>query len=153
MVNTRFNSVRPVAPANSRAEEPAMRGCGRGRGRGHERVTPAGNGAPVENASVNENPLAHHEEIEEDNVDVENVEDVGQEEETHYGWNSSLERIASGVPIVACRLWNDQFCNAKLIQDIWKNGVRVNSSEGDVVERDEFNRCITIAMGSSEEGE
>uniref|UniRef100_M1DFA6 Glycosyltransferase n=1 Tax=Solanum tuberosum TaxID=4113 RepID=M1DFA6_SOLTU len=72
---------------------------------------------------------------------------------THCGWNSTLESIASEVPIVACPLWNDQVCNAKLIQDIWKNGVRVNASEGRVVERDEFNRCIMIAMGSGEEGE
>ncbi|KAH0636187.1 hypothetical protein KY289_036102 [Solanum tuberosum] len=31
--------------------------------------------------------------------------------------------------------------------------VRVNDSEGSVVERDEFNRCITIAMGGGEDGE
>ena len=71
---------------------------------------------------------------------------------THCGWNSTLERIASKVPIVACPLWNDQVCNAKLIQDIWKNGVRVNVSEGGVVKRDEFYRCITIVMGDGEEG-
>ena len=47
---------------------------------------------------------------------------------THCGWNSTLESIASKVPIVACPLWNDQVCNAKLIHDIWKNGVRVNVS-------------------------
>ncbi|WMV49935.1 hypothetical protein MTR67_043320 [Solanum verrucosum] len=58
----------------------------------------------------------------------------------------------SEVPIVACPLWNDQFCNAKLIQDIWKNGVRVNVGKGGVIERDEFNRCITITMGGGEEG-
>ena len=71
---------------------------------------------------------------------------------THCGWNSILESIASKVPIVACPLWNDQVCNAKLIQDIWKNGVRVNVSEGGVVKRDEFYRCITIVMGDGEEG-
>ncbi|KAK4733984.1 hypothetical protein R3W88_008245 [Solanum pinnatisectum] len=54
---------------------------------------------------------------------------------THCGWNLTLESIASGVPIVACPLWNDQVCNAKFIQDIWKNGVRLNVSEGGVVER------------------
>ena len=53
---------------------------------------------------------------------------------------------------MACPLWNDQVCNAKLIQDIWKNGVRVNVSEGGVVKRDEFYRCITIVMGDGEEG-
>ncbi|KAL3329375.1 hypothetical protein AABB24_036457 [Solanum stoloniferum] len=72
---------------------------------------------------------------------------------THCEWNSTLESIASKIPIVACPLRNDQVCNAKLIQDIWRNGVRVNVSEKDVVERDEFSRCITIAIGDGEEGE
>uniref|UniRef100_M1DR00 'chromo' domain containing protein n=1 Tax=Solanum tuberosum TaxID=4113 RepID=M1DR00_SOLTU len=53
--------------------------------RGRGRVAPTANGDPVENVLMNENPHAHahHEEIKE-NVDVENienVEDVGQEEE------------------------------------------------------------------------
>uniref|UniRef100_M1DLJ5 'chromo' domain containing protein n=1 Tax=Solanum tuberosum TaxID=4113 RepID=M1DLJ5_SOLTU len=85
MVNTRFNGVRLVAPVNGPIEESAARGRGRGRGRGRARtrgrgrVEPAGNGAPVENAPMNENPHAHHEEIEE-NVDVD-IEDLGQEGE------------------------------------------------------------------------
>ncbi|KAK4736785.1 hypothetical protein R3W88_000482 [Solanum pinnatisectum] len=84
MVNTRFNGVRPVAPINAPTEESVTRGHGRGRGRGRargrgrRRVAPAGNGAPVENVPLNENPHAHHEEIKEENVDV---EDVGQKEE------------------------------------------------------------------------
>uniref|UniRef100_M1DDP9 'chromo' domain containing protein n=1 Tax=Solanum tuberosum TaxID=4113 RepID=M1DDP9_SOLTU len=87
MVNTRYNGFRPVAPANAPAEDSTTRCRGRGRGRGrarvrgHGRVALVGNGAPVENAHVNENPHVHYEEIKEANVDVENVEDVGQEEE------------------------------------------------------------------------
>ncbi|WMV48371.1 hypothetical protein MTR67_041756 [Solanum verrucosum] len=72
---------------------------------------------------------------------------------THCGWNSTLESIASGVPIVACPIWNDQLCNAKLIQDVWKNGVRVNTSDRGIAKRDEFERCIEIVMGSGKEGE
>nr|XP_019068257.1 crocetin glucosyltransferase, chloroplastic-like [Solanum lycopersicum] len=71
---------------------------------------------------------------------------------THCGWNSTLESIASGLPIVACPIWNDQVCNTKFIQDIWKNGVILNVSEGGVVERYEFSRCIEIVMGGSKEG-
>uniref|UniRef100_M1DL04 'chromo' domain containing protein n=1 Tax=Solanum tuberosum TaxID=4113 RepID=M1DL04_SOLTU len=86
MVNTRYNSIRPVAPVNVPAEESTARGRVRGRGRGRVRgrgrgrVAPAGNEDHVQNALMNENPHAHHEEIEE-NVDVENIEDVGQEKE------------------------------------------------------------------------
>uniref|UniRef100_M1DKB9 'chromo' domain containing protein n=1 Tax=Solanum tuberosum TaxID=4113 RepID=M1DKB9_SOLTU len=79
---TRYNGVKPVASVNAPAEESAARGRGRGmgrgraRGRGRGRVAPDGNGAPVENAPVNENPHVHHEDIEEENVDVGNVKDV-----------------------------------------------------------------------------
>ncbi|KAG5588834.1 hypothetical protein H5410_049268 [Solanum commersonii] len=36
---------------------------------------------------------------------------------THCGWNSTLESLSSGMPIVVCPLWTDQGCNAKLVQD------------------------------------
>ncbi|KAM3357100.1 UDP-glycosyltransferase 75C1 [Capsicum galapagoense] len=72
---------------------------------------------------------------------------------THCGWNSTLESLSSGVPIVACPLWTDQSCNAKLVQDVWKIGVRVNANENGVVERDEFRRCIEIAMEDGEKRE
>ncbi|KAG5568684.1 hypothetical protein H5410_064301 [Solanum commersonii] len=72
---------------------------------------------------------------------------------THCGWNSTLESLSSGMPIVACPLWTDQGCNAKLVQDVWKIGVRVNASEEGVVERDEFKRCIDIVMEDGEKRE
>ncbi|OIT28528.1 udp-glycosyltransferase 75b2 [Nicotiana attenuata] len=65
---------------------------------------------------------------------------------THCGWNSTLESLSSRIPVVACPLWTDQGCNAKLIQDVWKTGVRVNANEEGLVERDEFTRCIEIVM-------
>uniref|UniRef100_M1DLH6 Uncharacterized protein n=1 Tax=Solanum tuberosum TaxID=4113 RepID=M1DLH6_SOLTU len=86
MVNTRYNGVRPVAPINAPTEESTTRGRGRGRGkgtargRGHERVTPDVNEVPIKNVPMNENHLAHNEEIEED-IEVEDVEENGQEEE------------------------------------------------------------------------
>ncbi|KAG5606550.1 hypothetical protein H5410_028042 [Solanum commersonii] len=69
-------------------------------------------------------------------------------DKTEKRWRTTYE-----VPIVACPLWIDEVCNAKLIQDIWKNGVRVIVREDGVIERDEFKKCITIEMGSGEEGE
>uniref|UniRef100_M1DW98 Uncharacterized protein n=1 Tax=Solanum tuberosum TaxID=4113 RepID=M1DW98_SOLTU len=83
MVNTRFNGIRPVAPVNAPVKESTARGHGQGRGRGRGRVEPAGNGAHVENAPMNENPPAHNEEIEE-NVDID-VDDLGQEGERLVG--------------------------------------------------------------------
>ncbi|KAK1401740.1 Glycosyltransferase [Heracleum sosnowskyi] len=69
---------------------------------------------------------------------------------THCGWNSTLESLVSRVPVVAFPHWTDQTTNAKLIEDAWKTGVRVNSNEGGVVDGDEVKRCIEMVMGDEE---
>ncbi|KAI7755001.1 LOW QUALITY PROTEIN: hypothetical protein M8C21_010131, partial [Ambrosia artemisiifolia] len=61
---------------------------------------------------------------------------------THCGWNSTLESIACGVPVVAFPHWTDQSTNAKLIEDVWGTGVRVTSNEDGVVEGEEIRRCV-----------
>ncbi|WJX47128.1 hypothetical protein P8452_33853 [Trifolium repens] len=73
---------------------------------------------------------------------------------THCGWNSSLESLVSGVPVVAFPQWTDQTTNAKLIEDVWKIGVRVNyeMKEDGIVGRDEIKRCLEVVMGSGEKG-
>ncbi|XP_059632094.1 phloretin 4'-O-glucosyltransferase-like [Cornus florida] len=71
---------------------------------------------------------------------------------THCGWNSTLESLVSGVPMVAFPQWTDQGSNAKLITDVWKTAVRVILNEEGIVEREEFKRCIEMVMGGGEEG-
>ncbi|XP_020677391.1 scopoletin glucosyltransferase-like [Dendrobium catenatum] len=46
---------------------------------------------------------------------------------THCGWNSSLEGISAGLPMVTWPLYADQFYNEKLLVDILKVGVMVGS--------------------------
>ncbi|KAL8048588.1 hypothetical protein ABFS82_07G074100 [Erythranthe guttata] len=66
---------------------------------------------------------------------------------SHCGWNSTLESLSSGVPVVAFPQWTDQGTNAKLIEDVWKSGVRVRGLGGDgVVESGEIKRCIEEVM-------
>ncbi|XP_019175348.1 PREDICTED: crocetin glucosyltransferase, chloroplastic-like [Ipomoea nil] len=72
---------------------------------------------------------------------------------THCGWNSTLESICSGTPVVAFPHWTDQGTNAKLIQDVWKTGVRVTQGEDGVVGSEEIKRCIETVMDGGDKGE
>ncbi|XP_074338375.1 crocetin glucosyltransferase, chloroplastic-like [Apium graveolens] len=72
---------------------------------------------------------------------------------THCGWNSTLETLASGVPVVAYPKWTDQGTIAKMIQDVWKTGVRVNGSEQGNVDGDEIYQCLETVMGRGEKAE
>nr|Q9ZR25.1 RecName: Full=Anthocyanidin 3-O-glucoside 5-O-glucosyltransferase; AltName: Full=UDP-glucose:anthocyanin 5-O-glucosyltransferase HGT8; Flags: Precursor [Glandularia x hybrida]BAA36423.1 UDP-glucose:anthocyanin 5-O-glucosyltransferase [Glandularia x hybrida] len=70
---------------------------------------------------------------------------------THCGWNSTLESISFGVPMVAFPQWFDQGTNAKLMEDVWRTGVRVRANEeGSVVDGDEIRRCIEEVMDGGE---
>ncbi|XP_059632101.1 UDP-glycosyltransferase 75C1-like [Cornus florida] len=71
---------------------------------------------------------------------------------THCGWNSTLESLVSGVPMVAFPQWTDQGSNAKLITDVWETGVRVTVNEEGIAEREELKRCIEMVMGDGEKG-
>ncbi|KAL9384844.1 hypothetical protein Peur_021854 [Populus x canadensis] len=72
---------------------------------------------------------------------------------THCGWNSTLESLVSGVPVVAFPHWTDQGTNAKLIEDVWKTGVRVVANEEGIVEGDEIKRSLDLVMADGKTGE
>ncbi|XP_047968784.1 UDP-glycosyltransferase 75C1-like [Salvia hispanica] len=65
---------------------------------------------------------------------------------THCGWNSTLESLSCGVPVVAFPRWTDQGTNAKMIEDVWRIGVRVRGNEDGIVESGEIWRCIEEVM-------
>ncbi|CAL5047780.1 unnamed protein product [Urochloa decumbens] len=71
---------------------------------------------------------------------------------THCGWNSALEGITRGVPIVAVPQWTDQPTNAWLVEERAGVGVRAAVDGEGVVERDELRRCVEEAMGDGERG-
>ncbi|XP_030923674.1 crocetin glucosyltransferase, chloroplastic-like [Quercus lobata] len=72
---------------------------------------------------------------------------------THCGWNSTLESLVLGVPMVAFPQQSDQGTNAKLTEDVWKTGVRVMVNKDGIVEGDEIKRCLELVVGDGERGE
>ncbi|KAB1213509.1 Anthocyanidin 3-O-glucoside 5-O-glucosyltransferase [Morella rubra] len=72
---------------------------------------------------------------------------------THCGWNSTLESLVFGVPVVAFPQWTDQQTNAKLIEDVWKTGVRVTADKDGIVEGDEIKRCLELVIEGGETGQ
>ncbi|KAL9153379.1 hypothetical protein ABFS82_10G044700 [Erythranthe guttata] len=44
---------------------------------------------------------------------------------THCGWNSTLEGITAGLPMMTWPVFAEQFCNEKFIVSVIKTGVRV----------------------------
>ncbi|KAL5784274.1 hypothetical protein ACOSQ2_006666 [Xanthoceras sorbifolium] len=73
---------------------------------------------------------------------------------THCGWNSTLESLSSGVSVVAFPQWTDQTTNAKMVEHVWKTGVRANFNKQEedhhIVDEDEIYKCLELVMGSKE---
>ncbi|KAK4412724.1 UDP-glycosyltransferase 74E2 [Sesamum alatum] len=71
---------------------------------------------------------------------------------THCGWNSTLEGLSLGVPMVAMPQWTDQSTNAKFVVDVWRVGVWARADETGLVREGEICRCIEHVMeGDGEE--
>ena len=61
---------------------------------------------------------------------------------THCGWNSTVEALSLGVPMVGMPQWTDQTTDAKFVQDVWKVGIRVKVDANGIVGREEIEFCI-----------
>ncbi|XP_009616184.1 UDP-glycosyltransferase 73C4-like [Nicotiana tomentosiformis] len=82
---------------------------------------------------------------------------------THCGWNSTLEGISCGVPMITFPMFAEQFYNEKFIVNVLKIGVRVGvevsinswneEKNGVLVNKDQVKKAIDQLMDKGLEGE
>lgn len=65
---------------------------------------------------------------------------------THNGWNSTLESICEGVPMICMPCFTDQKVNARYVSHVWKVGLQLEKG----VERGEIERTIRKLMEENE---
>ncbi|PAN23493.1 hypothetical protein PAHAL_4G096100 [Panicum hallii] len=69
---------------------------------------------------------------------------------THCGWNSALESVTRGVPMVAVPQWTDQPTVAWLVEARMGAGARARVDGEGLVERGELRWCVEAVMGGGE---
>ncbi|GAB4839315.1 hypothetical protein Ancab_028842 [Ancistrocladus abbreviatus] len=80
---------------------------------------------------------------------------------THCGWNSILEGVCSGVPLITWPIFAEQFYNEKIVTQVLKFGVGVGNEvwkvwatqESPLIVREKIKRAINLVMDRGVQGE
>nr|K4GIP0.1 RecName: Full=UDP-glycosyltransferase 73C12; AltName: Full=Oleanolate 3-O-glucosyltransferase UGT73C12 [Barbarea vulgaris]AFN26668.1 UGT73C12 [Barbarea vulgaris subsp. arcuata] len=80
---------------------------------------------------------------------------------THCGWNSTLEGLTAGLPLLTWPLFADQFCNEKLAVQVLKAGVSAGVDQpmkwgeeekiGVLVDKEGVKKAVEELMGESDD--
>ncbi|GKV22920.1 hypothetical protein SLEP1_g32727 [Rubroshorea leprosula] len=70
---------------------------------------------------------------------------------THCGWNSTMESLSSGIPVIAFPQFGDQVMNAVYLIDVFKTGVRMSRgmAENRTIPREEVEKCLSEATSGA----
>ncbi|XP_060168163.1 gallate 1-beta-glucosyltransferase 84A24-like [Lycium barbarum] len=70
---------------------------------------------------------------------------------THCGWNSTMEAVSIGTPIIAFPQFGDQVLDAKYLVDVFKVGIRLcrGEDENRIIPRDEVEKCVREATSGA----
>lgn len=68
---------------------------------------------------------------------------------THCGWNSVLESIVGGVPLIARPIFGEQKLNSRIVEAVWGTGLGM---EGGVLTKDGMVKALKLVLSSEEGG-
>ncbi|KAG6699721.1 hypothetical protein I3842_08G079200 [Carya illinoinensis] len=71
---------------------------------------------------------------------------------THCGWNSTVEGVSLGVPMVGMPQFLDQMTNAYLLEKVWEVGVQPKVDEKGLASGEEIESCISQVMQAGGKG-
>uniref|UniRef100_A0A0A9H1I3 Uncharacterized protein n=1 Tax=Arundo donax TaxID=35708 RepID=A0A0A9H1I3_ARUDO len=69
---------------------------------------------------------------------------------THCGWNSTLEAIAAGVPMLCWPLYAEQMFNKVLITEVMGVGVEIEGYMAGFIRAEEVEAKVRLVMESTE---
>ncbi|KAK1418781.1 hypothetical protein QVD17_27928 [Tagetes erecta] len=71
---------------------------------------------------------------------------------THCGWNSTLESIVHGVPMIAWPLYAEQHMNAKVMTEALDLALRLETDENGIVRKEVIEKVVKELMDQGDEG-
>lgn len=69
---------------------------------------------------------------------------------THGGWNSTVEAMSEGVPMICHPLDGDQYANARYVCRVWKVGVEVETAATGQLERGKIKAAVEKMVDDKE---
>ncbi|CAL9749514.1 unnamed protein product [Musa acuminata subsp. burmannicoides] len=69
---------------------------------------------------------------------------------SHCGWNSTMEAISNGVPLLCWPSFGDQFVNQTYVCDDWKTGLKMVADESGIITREEISCKLQELLGDVE---
>ncbi|KAF7805412.1 UDP-glucose iridoid glucosyltransferase-like [Senna tora] len=71
---------------------------------------------------------------------------------SHCGWNSTLESMSEGVPMICQPYFGDQTINSRLLTHVWKLGLQIqyNNNNNNAIEEGEIEKAVTRLLVDEE---